>query len=935
MRTHKTFALLLLLLASLQTTNARAQTPKADATPQQLAASGREARAEELAAACVKASTEEGCTSLLRREPELFDEDLARRVYRTGKALYDQNRYADSLPPLRLALALSERLGSLPVQADALRVIGLAARLLGNYDESFECSFRSLALSRQAGYREGEARVLNNLGLTYQMRGDYARASDYYRQSLSIFEELKTTWAVGATLTSLGNVAKAQGDNALAFEFFGRGLALAREAKNPKAEGNAMTYIGALYDDQGDSALALDHLTRALELFTSMKDKDGMAMVLNNIGIVYRRQGDGQGALDCYQRALKLYEEMDSKSSVAANVSNIGNVFGEAGDYAQALAYHERALRMFEEMDERPHAASVLSDMAHDYELSGDHVKAREYAARAAELARQLGRMSIYQEALTTAGRAALGLNQPAAARESFEEAIVTVEALRDQVAGAEPERESFFEHRAEPYREMVSLLVSQKNAADALAYAERAKGRVLLDVLRGGRADVSKAMTAGEREREQGLKGALYALNSQLEGEGAKKQPDPARLGALRAQVGQARLRLEDFRNGLYAAHPELRVRRGEAHALRPDELSPLVEGPGDALLEYVVAGEKTFLFAVTRDGAVPSIKVFTINVGEKELGARVEKFRSQLAQRGLGYEQQARELYDLLLKPAAEALRGRSSLVFVPDGALWELPFQALQPAAGRFLLEDVAVSYAPSLTVLREQRARRRSAPAGAPTLLAFGDPSAEATAAAGARTQPVSLGSNLAPLPEAARQVSALARLYGRESSRVYTGAEAREDYVKAEAGHYRVLQFATHGVLDDSSPMYSHLVLAPRPGNEDGRLEVWEMMDLNLSADLVVLSACETARGRVSEGEGVIGMSWALFVAGAPAAVVSQWKVDSASTTELMLGFHKNLRAAAAPLKAEALRRAALSLMRTPEYRHPFYWAGFIVVGDAR
>jgi CHAT domain-containing protein len=139
-------------------------------------------------------------------------------------------------------------------------------------------------------------------------------------------------------------------------------------------------------------------------------------------------------------------------------------------------------------------------------------------------------------------------------------------------------------------------------------------------------------------------------------------------------------------------------------------------------------------------------------------------------------------------------------------------------------------------------------------------------------------------------------------------------------------------------LNNAAPLYSYLALAQGDKNEDGLLEAWELMQLDLKADLAVLSACETARGRTSAGEGVIGLTWALFVAGTPATVVSQWEVESASTRDLMLGFHRQLQAPRATgklTKAESLRRAAIKLMKNPETNHPFYWAGFVLVGDGR
>jgi CHAT domain-containing protein len=211
------------------------------------------------------------------------------------------------------------------------------------------------------------------------------------------------------------------------------------------------------------------------------------------------------------------------------------------------------------------------------------------------------------------------------------------------------------------------------------------------------------------------------------------------------------------------------------------------------------------------------------------------------------------------------------------------------------------------------------------------LALGDPetAAETPAPAAAR------GTG-ARLPEAAREVRELGRLYGAGRSRVLVSGEATETALRAHLGSASVVHVATHGVLDDRSPMYSHLRLAPGATNEaasDGRLEAWEVMDLGIAADLAVLSACQTARGGSGEGEGVVGLSWSLLAAGASTAVVSLWEVDSASTTQLMIGFHEQLLSTAHPRTApQALRGAARQLMKAPAYRHPFYWAGFVAVG---
>jgi CHAT domain-containing protein len=184
-----------------------------------------------------------------------------------------------------------------------------------------------------------------------------------------------------------------------------------------------------------------------------------------------------------------------------------------------------------------------------------------------------------------------------------------------------------------------------------------------------------------------------------------------------------------------------------------------------------------------------------------------------------------------------------------------------------------------------------------------------------------------------LPETEKEVQTIGtEVYGPKASSIHIGTAAREDTLKTEIGKYRVIHFATHGVLNDGSPLYSYLLLAPGENSrEDGLLEAWELMEMDLKSEMVVLSACDTARGYVSSGEGMIGMTWALFVAGVPTTVASQWKVPSETTTKLMVVFHKNARQMS---KAEAWREAALEMIKDPRYRmKPFYWAGF-VVGDA-
>jgi CHAT domain-containing protein len=312
------------------------------------------------------------------------------------------------------------------------------------------------------------------------------------------------------------------------------------------------------------------------------------------------------------------------------------------------------------------------------------------------------------------------------------------------------------------------------------------------------------------------------------------------------------------------------------------------------------------------------------------------IDQFSAQLASRDAAYRPAARKLYDVLLKPAVEVAGAASLFSIVPDDAVWRVPFETLLDGHGKFAIEGRAFHYALSAAVLLgEHWHRMANLSAASHVFLGFGNP----RLAVVPQTDHADHGSSLAAIPEAEDEVRAIGRLFGSNASTVRVGAEALESRIKAEAPNYAIIHFATHGVIDDVNPMYSHLLLARRDGDkEDGVFEAREMMKMHLSADLVVLSACDTARGRVHAGEGLIGMTWALSAAGCPSVVASEWRVGSATTAVLMVSFYREWlreRAAGRPFaKAEALRLARLTLLHDPRYHHPYYWSPFVLIGAA-
>jgi CHAT domain-containing protein len=522
-------------------------------------------------------------------------------------------------------------------------------------------------------------------------------------------------------------------------------------------------------------------------------------------------------------------------------------------------------------------------------------------------------------------GDALRGLGRLDEAATAYTRSIEALERWRETVAGDDTNRERFFESKLAPYYAIVDLLIARGRAADALVFAERARSRALLDVLQRGRPQIGGRMTDAERSEEAALEsrlGAATAARGRAAGNASAGAGEDETARALRL----AREALEEFRTRLYAQRPDVRFARGLVPTAGPDRLGAIVDAQ-TAVVLYAVTPRRTFAFVVTQAGSDGDVRIEarTIEVTADALAARVTRFRERMAARDLSIRTEARALHDLLLAPVMPLVGARTRWVLSPDGPLWHLPFQALRTPSGRDLVDVAILEYTPSLTASVELRARRATRAEPRPLdLAAFG---ASLTDGGGA-------------LPDAERQVRAIAGLYPPARTAVYVGAEAREARARTEAPRARILHIAAHGELDDASPLYSRLLMAggkPVTAGDDGRLEARELINYEVGADLVVLSACETGLGRIGAGEGVIGLSWAALVAGAANVAVSLWRVDAAGTNQLMTAMYRHLNGvtAARTDPAFALRTAALDVRRDPRYRHPFYWAGFVVVGGGR
>lgn len=630
-------------------------------------------------------------------------------------------------------------------------------------------------------------------------------------------------------------------------------------------------------------------------------------------------------ALIYFQEIADIYDMMGDSSGKNIAIANIGEAYRYLGEYENALKIYDEAIALAEKRGDLSLKDGILTSVCYVYLGQKRYVEAKELIEKMLAPGNPNFFAKEYYDREIIAAKIYQNLGENDKAEKYFLEVIDRYENQRKSITNTLL-RQRFLHYRVFPYYEMAVLKAEQNRAEEALNYSEMIKARVLFDVVRSGAKFSEKSLTEAERDELQKLKNAIESLNRQIINERVKSKQDEAKLKKLNENLAQARSDLEKYQIYLGTIHPELGLQRGEIPLLNLAEIENLLPDEKTAIIEYAVTDEKILAFILTKKEKA-DLQVYQLPIARRELAPKVRGFWELISAKNLDYKEKSQELYAMLIKPLEKHLQGRENLIVVPDGVLWELPFQALTKNGKNFLIENFAISYTPSLSVLREMQKAKTSSSSN--NFLAFGNPKLE-------RQSYVSGGNanrnyKFEPLPEAEKEINRIASFYGRNQSLLFVGNKASENSFKTQAENYDILHLATHGVADNEFPMFSFLVLAAeKNGKEDGILEAWEVMQLNLRAEMAILSACETGRGKLGEGEGIIGLSWAFFVAGVPTTVVSSWNVRSAETADLMIEFHRNLRLKKS--KPKALQAAMVSVLKNRKYNHPYFWAGFVLIG---
>jgi CHAT domain-containing protein/tetratricopeptide (TPR) repeat protein len=873
-------------------------------------------------------------------KPEQAREPLeqAQRLWRTAEIPFEEEEAAGNLCNLEMTV--------------------------GSLRKSFACYEKNLAFFRGRGVEKKEASIQQNLGGIHDLLGEPDEALDCYGKALTLWRSFGDTAAEADTLSNMAVVHRTLGEWQEALSLYDQARTLLAPLGDEAREGTLLNNIGFLYNATGNPQRALACFERSLEVNVKLRNEPAQIVSLNNLGTAWRASGNSAKALELHGRALALARSKEIALLEASSHQYLAEVYLERGEAAGALREIEEALPVLLKKAGLHTQAYALNLEGRALTLAGRAGEGlpvlRDALSRRQELRDRAGEAeSLYSLAL-----AERSLGKTADALSHAAEAVNGIEKLRTGFLSLNL-RASYLATRRLTFSLLIDLLMDQ-NAAypgkgydqQAFAVSERARARSLLDVLRAGVGNgrTAPAMLAEKRTT------LLRSLSAKIEQQTGQRGE---RAVALRNEIDANLADLERVEGEIRHQDP-----RFEAFsAPKPvglGEISNWLE-PGTMLLEYSLGESRSFLWAIENG----RLRSFTLP-GQKEIESLARQAYKEMSTPAPGEARRgeaAEKLSRILLGPvwSASEVKRLRRLVVVPDGALGILPFAALPiPEPGKgwqspkdFLVEHLEVVYIPSATTLGAQRQglERRQRASKQVAILAdpvFGANDPRLTRLPSARSQ-VSRGparrkrsaavglrgdgagvpdEGLERLPSTRAEAEAIRDLAPDGQVWLGLGLDANRDAVLSGRLHdYRVIHFATHATADSRNPELSGLFLSQvdaegRP--QEGFLGLSDIYQLDLEADLVVLSGCRTALGKEVRGEGVMGLTRGFLYAGVPQVVASLWRVQDRATAELMTRFYRAMWHDGLPPVA-ALHEAQKWIRQ--RYRDPYFWAGFVLQGD--
>ena len=843
---------------------------------------------------------------------------------------YLEARYAAAIEGYERARRTFEAEGDEARTAGVLHSLGNAHYMLGEYERALDAYTLAGRLHEKAGSRAALAVVHLASGLVHRELGNYNEATAAYRTAATLADQAGDTVSAARAWQGLGEVHRLEGDFAAALAALRSSLE--RWEKTPDVPGRtaALFATGQVQAHLRNFARAVEWYEQAIEVDRAIQDAPGIARDLGGLGGAHLAQGRADLAQAEYEESLALREQLRDGRGVTWTLVHLAALHERASRPADAIRVGRRAVGEAERLGDRSALCTAWAVMAAAQVAGGDPDAGLASAARAADLAGSIGQFDVLAYARTASGRAHVRLGRPAEGQAAFEEAVA---ALTRVPVG--PGADVFFDDRRAPYLALVDLYAGLNRPADALAWLERGRHHALAVMLGEDGVIVSKGLTEAEREEERRLLKASRSAAVKLRREELRDRPDADRQAQLREELASLASTRASLRERLFAAHPALRGLRARDD---PATISPAALGPRQAALTYSIGDAALRVFVVSPSSgpgeaeAPPRVNVATVDIPAADLAALVARFREAILARDAKVDALAVELHKRLIAPAAEWLAPATDLLVAPDAFLWGLPFEALRAASGRYLIEDVSVSYVPSLASAALYREGvRASAPRTATVAAPLANPPVEERIAM-ARPRPRD-----AKPADATAEARAVAAVFGA-GARLLAGAQATAERLATTAPGGGVLHLAAPVFLDDASPFYSAIVLSPTgPEPGSGLVEAGDLLGWDLAADLAVVSRAEPLQAHPS-GDALTALSWSFLVAGTPALAVSRWPSSPlpGRADPLTRAFYREwLRPAAAgmerPSAAAALRRAARRLLAAPATRHPWSWARMMAI----
>jgi len=763
----------------------------------------------------------------------------------------------------------------------------------GRYQEAIPIAKRALAIHEKALGPEhpAVAQSLNNLALLYYSLGDYAKAEPLYKRALAIYEKAlgpdEHPQLVAASLNNLALLYYSLGDYAKAEPLYKRALVINEKTFGPEHPNVAQSLnnLAVLYSSIGDYAKAESLYKRALTICEKAlgPEHSYVAQILTSLAEQYRNLGDYAKAEPLNKRALAIFEKAlgPEHPDVAASLNNLAGLYSSLGDYAKVEALHKRALAIYEKAigPEHPSVATSLNNLAALYDSLGDYAKAKPLYKRA---------LAIVEKALGPEhSSVAASLNNLALLYLADSKIDKAFEIVKKQV---NPMGLGACYLARSDYKKAKQEFQRSLNSGKKIRRKEFiVTGHIGLGLSYEGIEDYDGA--------RQHFKEAIDIIEAQWQTIGLS-----AKKTFLAGQVGANFSRLDAYEGMVRVIIKEKKPSYEKAALLYAERVK------SRTLLEMLAAKGAKGVSKKDQEVLGKDRKFqqeIAISTGGDQANETTERERKKNREQFL---KATCDFYRSLLMPVEDGIR-TDRLIIVPHGALHKVPFAALNDGK-QFMVDRYAISVVPSSSVI-EYVVKKRNKDLG--RFLAFANPETD-----------------YVPLGFAEIEVANIKRLFPKNE--VYSSTKATEAKAKGRSASPDIIHFACHGEFNDRQPMQSGLLLSKDKDN-DGCLQVHEIFGLDLkNANLVTLSACETALSRIYGGDDLVGLSRGFIYAGTPSILATLWKVDDRSTSILMEAFYDNWLNKGMN-KPEALRQAQITLKSIPAYKQPYYWAPFVMIGD--